>query len=255
MRERFEMRLGSLKEALAERCARDGVRAGAFIREVLRDALAGSVELPRARRAHGAADTERSRVRLPPYASSRLRDLAARAGMSQSALVTKLVLEAETSTKDRNEVSKLEAAIEALYGSNHRLLPIGTNLNQVARSLNSGDLSNQEQRQMLEGLAAAVRAQLRDTTAVLAIVRPSRPTRRHELSAMAQTLGEMSRASRSSRMRAAHADSQRMLVDAIAGALAHVKVARQLLPCPSERGWGGRDGKSEGGDDDGQEVD
>jgi hypothetical protein len=258
VRNTLNVRLGDLRGRLAARCARDGVPEGAFVRDALVRALDAAGELRAARPAlPGGLAGERSRVRLPAYESARLHELAIRAGLSPSGYVAKLVREAGGDRAETIRTSAQPAAghVEALIASNSRLAPIGVNLNQVARNLNSapGQITVEE-RGALERVLVAVQEHLQEAAAVLALLRPGRPTMRDQLAAMLRALTDLARAAKSSSVSGGL--EHKSLVHAIAGALAHLKVAVEYLPAArGDRGTRGRSKRDEYVGDDDEQAD
>ena len=239
----LSIRLGELKSALVERCAQDGVSVGAFVRE----ALAGALQAPSGSRSvNQAVSSERARVRLPAAISARLQTLALETGVSPSAYVARLVAGAGNGGGVDVEDSEERGLLRALTSLNDALAPIGRDLSKVRRQLDTlpGQVAGAEIA-LLTASLVAIQAYLQEAAALLAQLKPGRPPLREQLAAIGRHLDQLARGLRAPGSPAAEA-SAGLVAQAIAGALAHIRLAVDQLP-PSRQDRGTRRGAAGSG--------
>lgn len=182
--------LGALKPRLQARSAAAGMTASAWARDAvlrrLEDSGDGEAQRPDADvNAGAAADTPRApgvyRAWFDAQQAAKLDLIVARTGRRSRIKALHALLDGVPIGAPAS-AANLAQAVQALARSNHELVAVGRNLNQVARSLNAypGRTTTAE-RMAIERALATVRGHLEDAARVVAELRPQLKTQPKEL--------------------------------------------------------------------------
>jgi hypothetical protein len=151
--------LGDLKPAWLAYCAANKLTASTALRQVVRRLVerAGLVSAPAPVEPEEDADKRRVSVRLLPREMAEVQTRAEAEGFSVPAWIVSLIRAQMTQDPQFGQ-----RELEALAESNHQLLAIGRNLNQIARHLNAQPEKLDDYRpEVIEELAAMVKEHTR----------------------------------------------------------------------------------------------
>lgn len=165
--------LGDLRDRLIEVSAAVGVGPSTWIRELVRRELSadGSPEgLPMAAKAVATASDSVYRTWLDGELTAKLDLLTERGGFKNRASTLRAILEGVNVGSANVSLSE---AVEAMGLSNHYLVAIGRNVNQVARALHgSGDKALTADRIALDEALRAIHKHLDVASALVGELRP-----------------------------------------------------------------------------------
>ena len=167
--------LGDMKDRLADVSAAAGIGPSTWIRELVRRELSAEAPAPATRPVAPPSEPV-YRAWLDAPLTAKLDVLTERGGFRTRAAALRAMLEGVNVGQAAG--SSLGEAVRALGLSNHRLVAIGRNVNQIAKALHAGDAASVADRLALDEEVQAVRKHLELAATVVAELRPMFKTHR-----------------------------------------------------------------------------
>lgn len=168
--------LGGLKEPLEARSAATGVKPSAWVREALQRALAGSGDASAVPADPRGVDAGRGpgvyRAWFDADQTAKLDLIVARTGRRSRIKALHALLDGVQLGAEASAVNVADA-VQALARSNHELVAVGRNLNQVAKTLNAfPGKTTVADRMAIERVLATARGHLEVAARLVAELRP-----------------------------------------------------------------------------------